>query len=131
MTREPLRVGLNLRVAKRGDPAAPESMPPTGLSESLLTNRNASSRWRLLMSYFGSRRRYDRFLLQPHRRQRLAAGDRIRERRAHVADESLAILRISKPPRGDLRGVHLKIAPHEFRVMSRSLLGINARIAQG
>ena len=72
--------------ACRGDPAAVDSVLPTaGLSRPIFTRRrSASSRGRLLSSD-GLRGRRRHFLLKAYRRQRLAAGDGIGERRAHVA----------------------------------------------
>ena len=47
-----------------------------------------------------------------------------------MVHEPLLILRISKLARGDLRGVHLKVGAHEFRVAPRGNFGVNAGITQ-
>src|SRR6185437_14955478 len=71
-----------------------------------------------------------RALAQPHRRQRLAAGHRVGQCRAHLCHEALLVLPIAELLSSELRGVDLKIRAYELRMALDGLLRIDGRIAK-
>lgn len=106
---------------------------PTGLSRDSLKGVFQLSAYRgfAAASRPGARgRSFGRSLPQAYRGQRLAPRHGVGQRRAHLTDETLPVLRIAEPARRELRGMDLQVGADKFRMTLHGLLGIRPTIAK-